>query len=148
MVWSSHGPYLAIGTENGNLILYDKTVNRKKVIRGVTTKKITCGCFNEKNDIAIGSDDKRIVVLGIDGKITHSYMNDDPIAFVEFGDVVGAEQKAGQHRGRSLLALNSKGGISIFNELQNECRIELTRTFGTLLCARYENIFFFYFIFI
>lgn len=137
MCWAPNGPYLGIGGENGNVVILDKNLNRKNTIRGVFTKKVTCGGWNERNQLALGSEDHRIYVLNSEGQTVVSFSHNLPQSWIEWGDVLETEQKPSLQKQRSLLALDSKGNIRIYKDLQTELVIELTQSFGTLNCAQY-----------
>lgn len=138
--WATNGPYLAIGTENGNLIILNKTLNRKSQVRGVFTKKITCGHWNERNQLALGSDDGRIVVLTAEGKSFKSFTHSVSQVSLEWGDLMKTDQTLSNPKEQSLLSVDSKCGIRIYNELATECVIELNQTFGKLGTARFAII--------
>merc|ERR1719317_85511 len=68
MMWSKVGPQLAIGTSKGNLLLYNKLVYKKNVIRGKHTKDIIYGDWNDENKLALASNDKTVSISDEEGK--------------------------------------------------------------------------------
>eukprot|EP00286_Rhodomonas_abbreviata_P012313 CAMPEP_0181339280 /NCGR_PEP_ID=MMETSP1101-20121128/29160_1 /TAXON_ID=46948 /ORGANISM="Rhodomonas abbreviata, Strain Caron Lab Isolate" /LENGTH=164 /DNA_ID=CAMNT_0023450215 /DNA_START=142 /DNA_END=633 /DNA_ORIENTATION=- len=58
MKWSKTGPELAVGSGKGNLVMYNRRTARLNALLGKHSKKITCGCWNSQNQLALGSDDK------------------------------------------------------------------------------------------
>ena len=54
LCWSKTGPFLAIGTSKGNLLIYNKKTMKKQIIMGKHSKKITCGCWSADDQISIG----------------------------------------------------------------------------------------------
>ncbi|KAL5011631.1 hypothetical protein ScPMuIL_010182 [Solemya velum] len=67
LLWAKAGPYLAIGTSKGNLLIYNHQTSRKIPVIGKHTKKITCGCWSNENLLALGGDDKNITVSNAEG---------------------------------------------------------------------------------
>ncbi|KAH7831064.1 putative WD repeat-containing protein 19 [Monocercomonoides exilis] len=137
MCWSKNGPFLAIGTENGNLIIYNKILHRKNIIRGVFTKRIRCGCWNSRNLLALGSDEHRICVVNSEGKSVKTFMRDNGTEEMEWGDVMSTGATQGDVKEQSLVAVDPKGMICIYFKLEQEIIIELTQTFGKLNSVRW-----------
>lgn len=67
LLWSKIGSFLAVGTVKGNLLIYNRQTSRKIPILGKHTKKITCGCWNAENLLALGGEDKMITVSNQEG---------------------------------------------------------------------------------
>jgi len=67
LLWSKVSQLLAVGTAKGNLLLYNHQTSRKIPIMGKHAKKITCGCWNTENLLALGSEDKMVTVSNSDG---------------------------------------------------------------------------------
>jgi WD repeat-containing protein 19 len=71
--WNKIGSQLAVGTAKGNLFLYDKATGQTLPIVGKHQKKISSGCWNADNYLALGSADGNVTVSKIDGvEITNS----------------------------------------------------------------------------
>lgn len=49
LCWSKSGPYLAIGTGKGNLIMYNKKTMKKQMVMGKHSKRIISGCWSAQN---------------------------------------------------------------------------------------------------
>ncbi|XP_068176892.1 WD repeat-containing protein 19 isoform X2 [Antennarius striatus] len=67
ILWSKLGPVLAVGTEKGNLLIYNQQTSRKIPVLGKHTKKITCGCWSAQNLLALGSDDNTLSISNHEG---------------------------------------------------------------------------------
>uniref|UniRef100_A0A3Q3D1P9 WD repeat domain 19 n=1 Tax=Hippocampus comes TaxID=109280 RepID=A0A3Q3D1P9_HIPCM len=67
IVWSKMGPLLAAGTAKGNLLIYNQQTSHKIPILGKHTKKITCGCWNAQNLLALGCDDNNLSISNQEG---------------------------------------------------------------------------------
>ena len=60
MQWSQKGPDLAVGSGKGNLIIFNRRTMRMNPLLGKHSKKISCGAWNEANQLALASDDKTV----------------------------------------------------------------------------------------
>lgn len=60
--WSASGVLLAIGTQKGNLVLYNKTTRKIVPVVGKHSKKISCGAWNSGDSIVLGGEDRNITV--------------------------------------------------------------------------------------
>ncbi|XP_022361796.1 WD repeat-containing protein 19 isoform X2 [Enhydra lutris kenyoni] len=67
LLWSKIGSFLAVGTVKGNLLIYNRQTSRKIPVLGKHTKRITCGCWNAENLLALGGEDKMITVSNQEG---------------------------------------------------------------------------------
>ncbi|RHZ21453.1 hypothetical protein DYB37_000111 [Aphanomyces astaci] len=65
--WSNSGTQLAIGTVKGNLVLYSKSSRKIVPVLGKHSKKITCGAWNNSDQLVLGSDDRMITVSNAGG---------------------------------------------------------------------------------
>ncbi|XP_004681546.2 PREDICTED: WD repeat-containing protein 19 [Condylura cristata] len=67
LIWSKVGSLLAVGTVKGNLLIYNRQTSRKIPVLGKHTKRITCGCWNAENLLALGGEDKMVTVSNQEG---------------------------------------------------------------------------------
>ena len=133
IAWAKSGPYLAIGCENGNVILLDKTINKKNSIRGVFTKRILCGAWNHRNQIVLGSEDGSTRVLTADGKILRSCNFKGIPTFLDWGDIATlSPTKDATVTERTFLYVDTQGMIRLVTEPDDDMEIILNKTFGTL----------------
>jgi WD40 repeat protein len=65
--WSVGGPELAIGTNKGNLLLYNADTRRKVPVLGKHARKITCGAWSSRGKLALGSEDRFMTISDRDG---------------------------------------------------------------------------------
>lgn len=63
MTWSKTGPQLVVGNSRGNVLVYNRQSRKKVSVLGKHPRKITCGCWSQKdNKLALGSDDCTLTV--------------------------------------------------------------------------------------
>ena len=67
VVWSDYSPLLAVGGSKGHVLIYNKNTRRKIPVIGKHSKKITCGCWNKRNQLALGSMDSTVTLSNSDG---------------------------------------------------------------------------------
>ena len=60
--WSTVGPQLAIGTQKGNLLIFNKTTKKKIPILAKHPRAITCGAWSLSNKLCLGSDDRTMTL--------------------------------------------------------------------------------------
>jgi WD repeat-containing protein 19 len=61
LCWSRVGPQLAVGSQKGNLLIYNNITFKKVPMMGKHTKKITCGAWNLENKLALASQDRMVL---------------------------------------------------------------------------------------
>lgn len=62
MAWSATGPQLAVGTAKGNVLMYNKNTRKKIPVLGKHPRQITCGAWDETNQLVLGSVDSTLTV--------------------------------------------------------------------------------------
>ena len=65
--WASNAPLLAIGTQKGTLVLFDKRTLKKQSLLGKHTKRITSGAWSDSNELALTSEDKQLTISDVAG---------------------------------------------------------------------------------
>jgi WD repeat-containing protein 19 len=69
MAWSRVGPQLAVGTQKGNLLLYNNDSKKSQLLAGKHSKKITCGQWNLDNKLALASLDRTMTINEASGEL-------------------------------------------------------------------------------
>ncbi|EDL90075.1 WD repeat domain 19 (predicted), isoform CRA_b [Rattus norvegicus] len=107
LLWSKIGSFLAVGTIKGNLLIYNHQTSRKIPVLGKHTKKITCGCWNTENLLALGGEDRMITVSN------------------QEGDTI-----------RQISAVVGKKMLFLFhlNEPDNPVDLEFQQAYGNIVC--------------
>ncbi|KAK0167381.1 hypothetical protein PV327_004788 [Microctonus hyperodae] len=67
MIWAKHSCILAVGTQKGNLAIYDHLNARRIPILGKHKKKIVCGAWSSEGFLALAGDDKILTISSSDG---------------------------------------------------------------------------------
>ncbi|KAA6366429.1 MAG: putative WD repeat protein, partial [Streblomastix strix] len=143
--WSKYFSYIAVGMENGNFVIMDSRVNKKSCFKGISSKAVRAVSRNERNQLALGSSDGKVQVIGVerrggmdlDAKTVKTWTFNSSIVTLDWGDVLELEGRPSRAKeGRSLLATDQKGVIKLFIDAEREYIIELTQNFGKLNSAK------------
>ena len=67
IVWSRHAPVLAIGTEKGSLVFFNKKNQRKIPCVGKHSKKVNTASWNSDGLLISGAEDKILTVSNATG---------------------------------------------------------------------------------
>ncbi len=65
--WALTGEMLALGTQKGNLLLYNKRTTKKQSILGKHTKKIISGAWSSTDRLALASEDRQLTLSNTEG---------------------------------------------------------------------------------
>ncbi|KAI4585986.1 hypothetical protein MJG53_020611, partial [Ovis ammon polii x Ovis aries] len=122
LLWSKFGSFLAVGTVKGNLLIYNHQTSRKIPVIGKHTKRITCGCWNAENMLALGGEDKMITVSNQEGdtirQVIHTEHSSHNSYFWQISVVVGK---------KTLFLFN-------LNEPDNPVDMEFQQHYGNIVC--------------
>jgi len=66
--WAVAAPMLAVGTQKGTLVLYDKRTLKRLSIIGKHSKRIVSGMWNSSNELALASENKQVTMSDIHGQ--------------------------------------------------------------------------------
>ena len=69
MCWSRVGGQLAVGTQKGNLLIYNVHSLKSISVAGKHSKKITCGAWNNDNKLALASLDRMLTISDEKGEL-------------------------------------------------------------------------------
>lgn len=67
LCWNCSGNLLAVGTQKGNLAIYDKASSRILPVVGKHSRRITCGAWNSQDQLVLGSDDRMMTLSNVKG---------------------------------------------------------------------------------
>uniref|UniRef100_A0A3Q3ED44 WD repeat-containing protein 19 n=1 Tax=Labrus bergylta TaxID=56723 RepID=A0A3Q3ED44_9LABR len=137
LLWSKISPLLAVGTVKGNLLIYNQQTSRKIPVLGKHTKKITCGCWNFQNLLALGSDDNTLSISNHEGDtVRQTTLRGEPAEI--FFSVMKTDERSAV--GESTVSVSvDKKILMLFNFNDPDNRIELTfqRHYGNIVSYRW-----------
>ncbi|ERE89257.1 putative fizzy-related protein isoform 1 [Cricetulus griseus] len=134
LLWSKNGSFLAVGTIKGNLLIYNHQTSRKIPVLGKHTKKITCGCWNTENLLALGGEDKMITVSNQEGDtIRQTPVKSEP------SDIKFSTSKTDDRISSAeniISAVVGKKMLFLFhmNEPDNPVDLEFQQAYGSIVC--------------
>ncbi|XP_051054370.1 WD repeat-containing protein 19 [Phodopus roborovskii] len=134
LLWSKNGSILAVGTIKGNLLIYNHQTSRKIPVLGKHTKKITCGCWNTENLLALGGEDKMITVSNQEGDtIRQTPVKSEP------SDIKFSTSKTDDRISSAeniISAVVGKKMLFLFhlNEPDNPVDLEFQQAYGNIVC--------------
>nr|BAC31673.1 unnamed protein product [Mus musculus] len=134
LLWSKIGSFLAVGTIKGNLLIYNHQTSRKIPVLGKHTKKITCGCWNSENLLALGGEDKMITVSNQEGDtIRQTPVKSEP-SDIKFSMSKTDERISSAEN--TISAVVGKKMLFLFhlNEPDNPVDLEFQQAYGNIVC--------------
>nr|XP_020772226.1 WD repeat-containing protein 19 isoform X3 [Odocoileus virginianus texanus] len=134
LLWSKFGSFLAVGTVKGNLLIYNRQTSRKIPVIGKHTKRITCGCWNAENMLALGGEDKMITVSNQEGDTlrqtpVRSEPSDMQFSMMRTDDRTSTAE-------RTISVVVGKRILFLFNlnEPDNPIDLEFQQRYGNIVC--------------
>ncbi len=80
LLWSPHDNRFILGTQKGNLIIYDVSTHHVETILGKHSDEITCGAWIQSDKFILGSTDGTVTVSMMDGQTLHAhYLSNCPL---------------------------------------------------------------------
>ncbi|GFR90645.1 WD repeat-containing protein 19-like [Elysia marginata] len=137
LLWSKSGSMLAVGTQKGNLLIYNHKTSRKIPIIGKHTKRITCGAWSAENLLALGSDDKTISISNADGDtLRQTQLRAEP-SDVDFSEMKGDERSS---IGENTVSVNiGKKTLFLFNinDPDNPIELAFQQRYGSIVAYKW-----------
>ncbi|XP_043289722.1 WD repeat-containing protein 19 isoform X2 [Venturia canescens] len=122
LMWSRNNCILAVGTQKGNLALYDHLNAKRVPILGKHKKKIICGAWSNEGLLALAGEDRVLTVSTGDGDTRREIpLQGDPYD-IQFSEMK-MDQRAGGESTVSLIV--SKTTLFLYNILDPDNPIEL-----------------------
>ncbi|XP_001606822.2 WD repeat-containing protein 19 isoform X1 [Nasonia vitripennis] len=123
MMWAKRNCLLAVGTQKGNLVIYDH-INAKRIpILGKHRKRIICGAWSMEGLLALAGEDKILTVSTSDGDTRREIeLHGDP-SDIQFSEMK-MDQRVGGENTVSLII--GKTTLYLYNILDPDNPIELT----------------------
>ncbi|XP_034043414.1 WD repeat-containing protein 19 isoform X2 [Thalassophryne amazonica] len=137
VTWSKTGALLAVGTVKGNLLIYNQQTSRKISILGKHSKRITCGCWNTQNVLALGSEDHSMSISNHEGDtIKQVTLRGEPTD-MNFS-VMKTDERSAQGESTVSVILGRKI-LMLFNinEPENPIELGFRQTYGNIVSYRW-----------
>ncbi|XP_060221254.1 WD repeat-containing protein 19 isoform X2 [Meriones unguiculatus] len=134
LLWSKVGSFLAVGTIKGNLLIYNHQTSRKIPVLGKHTKKITCGCWNTENLLALGGEDKMITVSNQEGDtIRQTPVKSEP-SDIKFSTSKTDDRIPASENIISVVVGKKMLFLFHLNEPDNPVDLEFQQAYGNIVC--------------
>ncbi|KAK6324407.1 hypothetical protein J4Q44_G00037490 [Coregonus suidteri] len=137
ILWSKAGPLLAVGTNKGNLLIYNQQTSRKIPVLGKHTKRITCGCWSSQNLLALGSEDCSVTISNQEGDtIRQTSVRSDP-ADIQFS-VMKTDERSSPGESTVSVAVGKKT-LFLFNlnDPDNPIELAFQQRYGHIISYRW-----------
>uniref|UniRef100_A0A452SZ61 WD repeat domain 19 n=1 Tax=Ursus maritimus TaxID=29073 RepID=A0A452SZ61_URSMA len=134
LLWSKIGSFLAVGTVKGNLLIYNRQTSRKIPVLGKHTKRITCGCWNAENLLALGGEDKMITVSNQEGDtIRQTAVRSEP-SNMQFSMMKTDDRMSAAESTISVVVGKKTLFLYNLNEPDNPIDLEFQQCYGNIVC--------------
>ncbi|KAK5643690.1 hypothetical protein RI129_007535 [Pyrocoelia pectoralis] len=122
VLWAKSSPLLAVGTVKGNVSIYNHATSKRTPIIGKHSKKISCGCWNTENLLALGSDDKTLSISNIEGDTLRMITLRGEPSDVQFSEMKLDERMGGEN---TVSLVICKRTLYLYNMVDPENPVEL-----------------------
>ncbi|XP_008585750.1 PREDICTED: WD repeat-containing protein 19 [Galeopterus variegatus] len=134
LLWSKDGSFLAVGTIKGNLLIYNRQTSRKIPVLGKHTERITCGCWNAENLLALGGEDKMITVSNQEGDtIQQTSVSSEP-SNMQFSMMKTDDRTSAAKSTISVVIGKKTLRLFNMNEPDNPIDLEFQQRYGNIVC--------------
>ncbi|XP_028973960.2 WD repeat-containing protein 19 [Esox lucius] len=137
ILWSKTGLLLAVGTNKGNLLIYNQQTSRKIPVLGKHTKCITCGCWSSQNLLALGSEDRSVTISNQEGDtIRQTSVRADP-ADIQFS-VMKTDERSSPGQSTVSVAVGKKTLFLLnLNDPENPIELAFQQRYGHIISYRW-----------
>lgn len=136
IAWAYGEPLLAVGTQKGNLALYNHHTTKRIPIIGKHTKKITCAAWNKDSILVLASEDKSLSINNSDGDTLRMISLRDIPNDLQFSEMKTDERVAGEN---TISLVVGKRTLYLYNLLNPENPIELAfqQRYGSIVSYKW-----------
>ncbi|XP_075972620.1 intraflagellar transport protein Oseg6 [Anticarsia gemmatalis] len=136
LAWAFGEPLLAVGTQKGNLALYNHHTTKRIPIIGKHTKKITCAAWNKDSILVLASEDKSLSINNSDGDTLRMISLRDSPNDLQFSEMKTDERVAGEN---TISLVVGKRTLYLYNLLNPENPIELAfqQRYGSIVSYKW-----------
>nr|XP_012136574.1 PREDICTED: WD repeat-containing protein 19 isoform X4 [Megachile rotundata] len=136
MMWAKRTCLLAVGTQKGNLVLYDH-INAKRIpILGKHKKRIICGIWSYEGLLALVSEDKILTISTSDGDTRREIPLQGDASDIQFNEMKMDHRIGGEN---TVSLIISKTTLFLYNILDPENPIELAfqKRYGSIVTYKW-----------
>ncbi|VDN53040.1 unnamed protein product [Dracunculus medinensis] len=135
LLWSHVSSTLAIGTNKGNLVLYNHRASKKTPIVGKHQRMITCGAFSDGDFLALGSKDAFITVSSMNGDSLYSFACNSEPTLIKFHSMKRANEKKKTKVDIMLSAVLEDRMIMLINldDSENPINLQFQNRYGKIV---------------
>ncbi|XP_013161531.1 PREDICTED: WD repeat-containing protein 19 [Papilio xuthus] len=136
LAWAFGEPLLAVGTQKGNLALYNHHTTKRIPIIGKHTKKITSAVWNRDSILILASEDKSLSINNSDGDTLRIITLRDVPNDLQFSEMKTDERVAGEN---TISLVVGKRTLYLYNLLNPENPIELAfqQRYGSIVSYKW-----------
>ncbi|KAG7305332.1 hypothetical protein JYU34_009394 [Plutella xylostella] len=136
IAWAYGEPLLAVGTQKGNLALYNHHTTKRIPIIGKHTKKITCAAWNKDSILVLASEDKTLSINNVDGDTLRVITLRDLPNDLQFSEMKTDERVSGEN---TISLVVGKRTLYLYNLLNPENPIELAfqQRYGSIVSYKW-----------
>ncbi|CAG5102206.1 Similar to Wdr19: WD repeat-containing protein 19 (Mus musculus) [Cotesia congregata] len=122
MMWAKHACILAVGTQKGNLILYDHSNARRIPILGKHKKKIVCGAWSSEGILGLAGEDRILTISTADGDTRREIQLQGDPQDLKFGEMKTDSRTSGEN---TISLIIGKVTLLLYNIRDPDNPIEL-----------------------
>ncbi|XP_063635799.1 WD repeat-containing protein 19 [Cydia splendana] len=136
LAWGYGEPMLAIGTQKGNLALYNHHTTKRIPIIGKHTKKITSAAWNKDNILVLASEDKSLSINNADGDTLRVISLRDTPNDLQCSEMKADERVPGEN---TISLVVGKRTLYLYNLLNPDNPIELAfqQRYGAIVAYKW-----------
>ncbi|KAG7198199.1 hypothetical protein KM043_005609 [Ampulex compressa] len=123
MMWAKTDCLLAVGTQKGNLVLYDHINSRRIPILGKHKRRILCGAWSIEGLLALAGEDKVLTISTSDGDTRREIALQGDPSDVQFSEMKMDHRIGGEN---TVSLIVSRTTLFLYNILDPDNPIELT----------------------
>ncbi|XP_078047935.1 intraflagellar transport protein Oseg6 [Augochlora pura] len=136
IMWAKRTCLLAVGTQKGNLVLYDHINAKRTPILGKHKRRITCGAWSYEGLLALASEDKALTISTSDGDTRREIpLQGDP-SDIQFNEMKMDHRIGGEN---TISLVINKTTLFLYNILDPENPIELAfqKRYGSIVTYKW-----------
>ncbi|XP_065930444.1 WD repeat-containing protein 19-like isoform X2 [Magallana gigas] len=137
LLWAKAGPYLAIGTFKGNLMIYNHQTSRKVPILGKHTRRITSGSWSNENLLALASDDNTISISNVEGDTIRQISVRANPQNVQFSEMKGDERSQMGENTVSVVIGKKTLFLYNLNDPENPIELAFQQRYGNIISYKW-----------